>query len=94
MKNRHWLLWAMAVPLFYSFVLTRVRWVISVYPSYGNTDIFAGVWLAIALLTAWVVLEVVHQIRRGRSGRCECGYSLRGIMCPECGRDLGAGGRD
>ena len=89
MKHRHWLLWAMAIPLGFAFGVTRFGPVTQVWPTYGDSDIQACTQLAIALLAAWVVLEVVHQVRLGRTGKCECGYSLTGIRCPECGRDLG-----
>lgn len=91
MKHRHWLLCAMAAPLLYAFVVIRVNMYLAALPTYGDTDIYAATYLAIALLAAWVVLEVAHQVRLGRSGVCDCGYALKGIKCPECGRDLGSG---
>jgi hypothetical protein len=92
MKHRHLLLVASALALFFSFVFMRLAIASTFYVHYGDTDIKAGVWLAIAFLAAWVVLEAVHFICVRRGGVCVCGYSLRGVKCPECGRDQGAAG--
>jgi len=89
MRHRHWLLIAAAVPLFFGFVFIRVDALVRLYSSYGDADIHSATALAIALLLAWLVLEVVHYIRAGSRGTCECGYSLKGVKCPECGRDIG-----
>jgi hypothetical protein len=90
MKHRHWLLVAAGVALFYTFVFLRLHF-IGFYANYGEHDIDAGVALTIAFLGAWVALESVHFIWGGRGGACACGYSLRGVKCPECGRDQGEG---
>jgi hypothetical protein len=91
MKYRHWLLIAAGVALFYSFVFLRLN--VSFYANYGDHDIDAGVTLAVACLAAWVVLESVQFIWGGKGGACVCGYSLRGVKCPECGKDQGEGSR-
>jgi hypothetical protein len=90
MKHRHWLLVAAGVALFFSFIFLRLQF-ITFYANYGDHDIDAGVTVAVACLTAWVVLEAVHFIWGTRGGTCSCGYSLRGVKCPECGRDQGEG---
>jgi hypothetical protein len=89
MKHRHWLLVAAGAALFYTFVFLRLEF--RFYVNYGNHDIEAGVALAVAFLAAWVVLESVHFIWGSKGGACTCGYSLRGVKCPECGRDQGEG---
>ncbi len=91
MKHRHWLLIAAGVALFYAFVFLRLN--LTFYINYGDRDINAGVTLAVACLAAWVVLESVAFIWGGKGGACECGYSLRGVKCPECGKDQGEGRR-
>jgi hypothetical protein len=91
MRYRHLLVIAAAGALLYGFLLIRVDFVIRIFPTYGDADIQAATHLAIACLLAWLVLEVVHFLRIGAGGKCECGYSLRGVRCPECGRDLGRG---
>jgi flagellar biosynthesis protein FliR len=90
MRYRQWLLVAAAASLFFGFVFVRLTWVLQFYPMYGDSDIHSSAALAIALLLGWLVLEVVHYVRTGSRGVCECGYSLRGVKCPECGRDIGA----
>lgn len=89
MRYRHWLLVAAGGALVYGFVLIRVTWFLGSFPVYGEADIRAATNLAVAMLLSWAVLEVVHALRAGRGGRCACGYSLKGVVCPECGRDLG-----
>lgn len=91
MRHRHWLLIVAAGALAYGYVFVRVPLILTVYPSYGDADIAGATHLAIALLFAWLALEVVHSLRPGRTGTCICGYSLKGVVCPECGRDLGSG---
>jgi hypothetical protein len=90
MRHRHWLLIAAGIALFYAFVFIRPNIVLRFYPSYGEHDITGGVIVAVACLLAWVVLEVVHFRAVGWAGKCECGYSLKGVKCPECGKDLGS----
>ena len=90
MRYRHWLLVAAGLALFYSTVLIRLDFFMQLLPSYGEADIHASAALAVALLFAWVALEACH-FRATSRGRCPCGYSLKGVKCPECGRDLGDG---
>lgn len=89
MRHRHWLLIVGAAALFYAFVLVRVNWFINLLPTYGSSDITMGVLLAIACLAAWAALEVTHARTQGHGLACRCGYSLRGMKCPECGQPLG-----
>jgi len=90
MHHRHWLLLAAAAALFYAFVLIRLNFILTLYATYGDTDIHSATALAIALIAAWLALELTHYIRTGSRGTCTCGYSLKGVKCPECGRDLGS----
>lgn len=91
MAKRHWLLIAGSGVLFYGFGFIRSGMVLSLYPTYGDSDIYASAALAIALLAAWCTLEVTHQVLTHRRSACPCGYSLNGVKCPECGRDVGPG---
>jgi hypothetical protein len=91
MKHRYWLLAAAAGALLYAFVLIRLDLVLSFYVTYGEADISASTAFAIACVLAWAALEVIHAARAGRAGKCACGYSLQGVKCPECGKDLGSG---
>jgi hypothetical protein len=88
MRYRHWLLLAAAAAIFYSTVLIRLDFFMLLLPTYGDADIHAGAALAITCILSWVTLEVVH-FRATSRGKCPCGYSLKGVKCPECGRDLG-----
>lgn len=87
MRHRHWLLPAAGIPLLYSFVFIRINaaW----YPTYGETDIWAGTILAAALLLAWAALEIASRLINTRQLRCACGYPLGGLQCPECGHAIG-----
>ena len=91
MAKRHWLLIAACGVLLYGFGFIRSSMILSVYPTYGDTDIYASAALAIALLAAWCTLEVAYQVLIHRRTACPCGYSLKGVKCPECGRDVGTG---
>jgi hypothetical protein len=89
MRYRHWLLLAAAAFFFYSAVLIRLDFFMALVPTYGDADIHSGAAIAIALILSWLTLEVVH-FRANSRGKCECGYSLKGMKCPECGKDLGS----
>lgn len=90
MRYRHWLLAAGAASILFSFVLIRLGVLLGTkYAIYGEADIYTGSAIAIACLAGWVVLESLYFTRVGSVGRCPCGYSLKGLKCPECGRDLG-----
>jgi len=89
MRHRHWLLIAAAVPLFFAYIFIRFNVLLSFYSSYGDADIRSATSLSIALILVWGSLEITHYVRSGSQGRCHCGYSLKGLKCPECGRDLG-----
>jgi hypothetical protein len=91
MRYRHWLLLAAAAAFFYSAVLIRLDFFMQILPTYGDADIHAGSFLAITFILSWVALEITHFLRIGSRGQCECGYSLKGVKCPECGRDQGDG---
>lgn len=84
MQNRRWLLVGAAFPIVYGFLLIRLDAYLRFMPTYGEADIYAASALAIALLAAWTVLEVTYT-RQPRAATCLCGYSLRGVRCPECG---------
>lgn len=86
MKHRHWLLVAglLAAGFAFGFVRLNLGW----YANYGQTDIWAGAMLAGACLLCWTALEVASRLIDTREHRCGCGYSLRGVKCPECGKPL------
>ncbi len=90
MKYRHLLLIFTAVAIFHAYVLIRITWFINLYPTYGGDDIRSMTHFAIAMLAAWVVLEVTAKRQNSRGHICTCGYALRGIKCPECGEPIGA----
>jgi flagellar biosynthesis protein FliR len=89
-KYRSLFLGAAAIALFYAYFLIRMDWFLNVSPTYGSTDVTSGTALAIACIAAWVVLEVVATRAKSRGVVCQCGYSLRGVRCPECGEPIGA----
>lgn len=91
MLNRRWLLVGAACPIVYGFVLIRQDLFLRLLPSYGETDIYASVAVAIALLASWTVLEVAARRDARRAPVRACGFSLRGLRCPECGRSQGEG---
>ncbi|MBK9188888.1 MAG: hypothetical protein IPM33_08020 [Phycisphaerales bacterium] len=91
MAKRHWLLIGAGAALLYGFGFIRSGLVLSFYPIYSETDIASSVFVAVALLAAWCTLEVTHQVLIHRRTACPCGYSLKGVKCPECGRDVGTG---
>lgn len=90
MKYRHMLLIATAVAMFYAYVLIRLSWIESLWPTYGGDDIRSMTHFAIATLAAWVVLEIAARREKSRRLVCDCGYDLHGIKCPECGEPIGA----
>lgn len=91
MAKRHWLLIGAGVALFYAYVFIRWSASFSGYPVYGDADILASGILGGAFTLAWCALEVTHQVLIHRRTACPCGYSLKGVKCPECGRDVGTG---
>ncbi len=89
MRHRHWLLVGAAGAVLYAFGLVRSNVVLSIYTSYGETDVKCGAALAITCIVAWTALEIVSRIVEHRVPRCRCGYSVAGLKCPECGQTLG-----
>jgi hypothetical protein len=89
MQYRKWLLVAALGPIVYGFVLIRLEAFLKVIPTYGGSDIYAATVLAIALLASWTVLEVAAHMGMRNVAACSCGFSLRGVRCPECGRVQG-----
>jgi hypothetical protein len=88
MHRRHYFLWFAAACLVYGFLVIRV-FSIPIYASYGGTDIWASTALAIASALCWLTLEVLAHRNAARPMKCACGYSLKGLKCPECGKPLG-----
>ncbi len=86
MKHRHWLLVAGLLAAAFSFVFVRLN--MGWYANFGQTDIWAGTLLAAACLLCWTALELASRLIDAREHRCPCGYSLRGVKCPECGKPL------
>ncbi|MCC6968723.1 MAG: hypothetical protein IT434_00740 [Phycisphaerales bacterium] len=89
MRHRHWFLVVAAAALLYAFGLVRSNLVLSLYATYGDTDVLCGAALAITCLAAWTALEAVFHMLERRTPRCRCGYSIAGLKCPECGQTLG-----
>jgi hypothetical protein len=87
MRHRGWLLVVAGVLVTHAFILVRFAgpW----YPVYGETDIWASSFLAAVLVVAWVSLEISDRVASSRDVKCRCGYSLRGVKCPECGKAIG-----
>lgn len=88
MHRRHYFLWFAVGCLAYGFLFIRV-FNISLYAIYGGTDIWASTVLAIASTLCWLTLEVLAHRSAARPVTCACGYSLKGLRCPECGKPLG-----
>lgn len=91
MEHRKWLLVAALAPIVYGFGLIRVDAYLKFMPTYGHADIYAAAALSAALLASWTVLEVAARRDARRAPVCSCGFSLRGLRCPECGRSHGEG---
>jgi hypothetical protein len=88
MHRRHYFLWFAVGCLMYAFVFFRPHIFIS-YVNYGGTDIWAATSLAIASALCWLTLKVVAHRNAARPIVCSCGYSLKGLRCPWCGKPLG-----
>jgi len=88
MHRRHYFLWFAAAFLVYGFLLIRLN-IFGFYSNYGSTDIWASTALAIASALCWLTLEVLAHRNAARPMTCACGYSLKGLKCPECGKPLG-----
>lgn len=87
MAHRVWLLVAGGLSLAYGFVF--IRFTFTFFPTYGDADVYASSAIGIACLASWTVLECIASSRQRQSPRCGCGYSLKGVKCPECGNSLG-----
>ncbi|MGE3109350.1 MAG: hypothetical protein AB7G11_04670 [Phycisphaerales bacterium] len=91
MRYRHWLLVTAASIFVFAVAELKVPLLARNLTHYGEGEFRATVLAAIAGLFAWVILEATHHVvaARARAPRCSCGYSLAGVRCPECGRQLG-----
>ncbi|NUQ68657.1 MAG: hypothetical protein HUU18_10310 [Phycisphaerales bacterium] len=90
MAKRHWLLIAACGLLAFAFVLIRTPLLYWLWVD-RDLDTPTLTWIIIAFLASWTTLEVTHQVLIHRRTACPCGYSLKGVKCPECGRDVGTG---
>jgi hypothetical protein len=88
MNRRHLFLWFAAGCLAYGFLFVRMFNLIF-YPTYGSTDIWASTTLAIASTLCWLTLETLSHRNEKLPLVCPCGYSLKGVRCPECGKPVG-----
>lgn len=88
MRHRRWFLIVAAAMLVYSYLFIRLPFVLAIYPTYGDADIASGSHVAIACGLIWLALEVLARTTTRRTMRCECGYRLTGLKCPECGNAL------
>ena len=86
MKNRNWLIIAAGACLFYALVFPRY---FSFWVNYGETDVWAPVFVAITCVVCWTAIEVTNAVVSRRPLRCACGYALSGVKCPECGQPVG-----
>lgn len=90
MRFRIWLLALPGLTLIYWLVLTvgpllnALPWLIM---SRDRTDMV--LYMGLAGLLSWTFLEGTAHRQRRTAPACECGYDLRGLQCPECGRRLG-----
>ena len=89
MRHRRWFLYVAVAFLLFGFLFIRLPFIISTfYPTYGDADIAASTHIAIACGLIWLALEVLARTTARRTMRCECGYKLTGLKCPECGNAL------
>ncbi|MCB1282382.1 MAG: hypothetical protein KDB18_12750 [Salinibacterium sp.] len=90
MRHRVWLLLLPALTLVYWIVLTigplinTIPWLVM---SRDRTDMV--MYLGLAGLLSWTALEITAHRSRRAAPVCECGYSLSGLPCPECGQPIG-----
>jgi hypothetical protein len=58
---------------------------------YPTSQMEFGSYLAIACLAVWAALEILARLLATRAPACtECGYSMAGVRCPECGHPAGS----
>ncbi len=89
MRHRHWFLVAAIPPLVFAYVFIRFPALMGSYGWYSHSDILAAVALSITCVAVWASLEIVSHFLDARRLVCRYGYSLRGVKCPECGKELG-----
>lgn len=86
MKHRHLLI--VAALLFVVWIALSAR-TIELAGFYQTDQIRSGTILAAVCIGAWTLLEIADRTAGLLTHRCRCGYDLRGMKCPECGRPLG-----
>lgn len=89
MRHRHWFLVAALLPLGFAFFMHTTMFYTYLLINFQSTDLVVSVALSIACVVVWTILEIAFQFLDARRLVCRCGYSLRGVKCPECGKELG-----